>query len=87
MLKFKGMILSFLQGFFFPINYFCFILQNTLRKIELFAECLYLFCNCCLGYRAMEGFQLRNEFLLFRHFTKMENLPCKQSENSQPVLA
>ena len=33
------------------------------------------------------GFQLRNEFLLLRHFTKMENMRRKQFENSELLLA
>ena len=45
MLKFRGMLWSFLRGVFTPINCFLFILQNILCKIELFEECRYLFSN------------------------------------------
>ena len=49
-------MLLFLHGVFTPINGFCFILHNTVRKIELFVKYLYLFSNCCLGYSVTEWF-------------------------------
>ena len=33
------------------------------------------------------GYQVRNELLLLRHFTKMENVRRKPCENSEPFLA
>ena len=36
---------------------------------------------------AWNDFQLRNEFFLSRHFTKMENARYKQCENSEAFLA
>ena len=54
-LKFK---VWFLQSVFAPITVvvFCFILQNALCKILLFAEYPYLLRNCCLGYCVMQWF-------------------------------
>ena len=68
------MLLLFLQGVFTPINCFCFILQNTLCKIELSAESLHLFSNCCFGYGVMELFSTAQRVLFAKTF--WENGKC-----------
>ena len=63
-----SILLSFLQSVFTPISCFCFNLQNTSRKIELFAEYQYLFSNCCLQYCVMEQFSTVQRILIVKTF-------------------
>ena len=77
------LVLSFLQGFF-RLIVFVFILQNTLCRIELFAKYRYLLSNCYLGYCVRSDFKLRNEFLLLRRFTKIENVRSEANSAKTP---
>ena len=86
--KVKGLLLPVLQGVFIPINcfsfFFCSILYVKLNRFQNTGTC---FGIVALDTVSWSDFQLRNEFLFLRHFTKMENVRHKQCENSEVFLA
>ena len=79
-------VFSYFYSVFTPINCFCFVLQNTFFKIEIFAEYQYLFSVSCLGYCVMERISTVQRVLIIKTFYKNEEFAMQTERKLRTVF-
>ena len=85
MLKFKSMLLSFLQRMFTSIS-FLFYFAEYLRKIELFSKNWYFFSNCCLRYCVVVWLSTVQQVLSVKTFYKNGECAIQTRDGQNTII-